>query len=150
MTRYWPSFSFRLGGESRALAIWRGKVRGLQRAYEIGVLWDAEERAAPYVWLMNPALAPRKGASFEDIPHLLYYEKQPENSGLCLFDPAGNEWSSQDLIAQTTVPWAASWLAYYEFWLLDGVWRGGGVGIESRGAAKRAAIHQQAGELSGN
>jgi len=34
--------------------------------------------------------------------------------------------SHDDLIALTTVPWAADWLACYEGWLATGRWHGGG------------------------
>jgi hypothetical protein len=29
-------------------------------------------------------------------------------------------------IAETTLPWACDWIVCYEFWLITGVWRGGG------------------------
>jgi hypothetical protein len=47
-------------------------------------------------------------------------------SPLCLFDPEAEEWSHDDLIAFTTIPWAADWLACYEGWLASGRWYGGG------------------------
>lgn len=52
-------------------------------------------------------------------------------SALCLYDPDGGQWDPRMLIADTTIPWAADWLKFYEFWLYDGIWRGKSVGPES-------------------
>lgn len=76
-------------------------------------------------------LAPRPGGRFEEIPHLIFDRKKPENSGLCLFDPEGNEWTEADLIADTTIHWTAEWLNYYELWHLTGEWLAPRVGYES-------------------
>jgi hypothetical protein len=47
--------------------------------------------------------------------------------------PAGREWTPADLLAETTIPWAAEWLHFYELWHLCGEWLGPGVGHESIG-----------------
>ena len=60
------------------------------------------------------------------LPHVYFDDKDITLSPLCLFDPDANEWSHEDLIAETTVPWAADWLACYEGWLASGRWHGGG------------------------
>jgi len=39
---------------------------------------------------------------------------------LCLFDPFNGEWTPSDLLAETTVPWTARYLYFYEGWLLTG------------------------------
>jgi hypothetical protein len=85
----------------------------------------------PYVMVRDPALKPRAGGNFAEIPHLIFDKDKPEDSGLCLFDPDGQEWSPGSLIAETTVPWAADWLTYYELWHLTGTWLAPGVGYES-------------------
>ncbi|MEZ5962170.1 MAG: hypothetical protein R3C30_17355, partial [Hyphomonadaceae bacterium] len=95
--------------------------------------------------LITPHLIPRDGATYEDIPHLIFCSKQPKDSALCLFDPDGKGWKPTMWIADTTVPWASRWLYYYELWHFDGVWRGGGVGpatiaeIRAREADKASA-----------
>lgn len=124
MQRRWSQFRF--SRSSDGTLVWAGTVRGFQRQYEIGILWHPSRRIPPYVLLLNPKLRPRDGEQFEDIPHLWFDRDDPESSGLCLFDPNGREWSAGLFIADTTVPWAAEWLSYYELWLADGIWRGGG------------------------
>jgi hypothetical protein len=85
----------------------KGPVRGFQKWYVTAVHRDAERADKPYVVLRDPKLRPRDGGTFEEIPHLMFYSKEPELSGLCLFDPNGNEWSNKLLIADTAIVWAA-------------------------------------------
>jgi hypothetical protein len=87
----------------------------------------------PYVVVSDPPIAPRLGLTYEDIPHLMFSAKEPTRSGLCLFDPAGREWTPADLIAETTIAWSAEWLHFYELWHLCGAWLGPGVGHQSIG-----------------
>jgi hypothetical protein len=77
----------------------------------------------------------------------MFNSKDPELSGLCLFDPEGREWSNKLLIADTTMRWVAEWLMYYELWHFDGIWRGGGVGPESIAEARAAAVYRETGQL---
>ena len=60
------------------------------------------------------------------MPHVYFDDLDLTLSPLCLFDPDKNEWTRNDLIALTTVHWAADWLACYEGWLATGRWYGGG------------------------
>ncbi|MDF3153249.1 hypothetical protein P3C58_14830 [Mesorhizobium sp. XAP10] len=146
MASRWPQFQFsQLKG---SMVSWEGRVRGFQRPYLIEAFWDATSPDKPYVVLRDPPLKPRDGKAFEDIPHLLFYRERPELSGLCLFDPNGQEWSNKLLIADTTIAWSAEWLLYYELWHLDGVWRGGGVGPENIAEARAATIYRETGELA--
>jgi hypothetical protein len=120
---------------------WMGPLRGFQKWYHVGILWNYQSTGKPYVFLLTPELEPRAGQAFEQIPHLIFNQDDPARSGFCLFDPEGNEWSNKLLIADTTLPWAAEWLLHYEFWHFDGVWRGGGVGFESVATARTEAVH---------
>lgn len=142
----WPQLQFNQVGAS--MVSWDGPIRGFQKQYVIEVLWDPILPNKPYVVLRDPPLQPREGATFSEIPHLLFHSERPELSGLCLFDPAGKEWSNKQLIADTTIVWAAEWLLYYELWHLDGVWRGGGVGPESIAEARAAAIYRETDKLA--
>ena len=45
---------------------------------------------------------------------------------ICLYGKEGESWSSEKSIVSTIVPWASEWLYYYELWLIDGQWHGGG------------------------
>jgi hypothetical protein len=146
MEGHWPLFTFeQLRG---SMVRWKGKIRGFQKWYVIAVYWDPERTDRPYVILQDPPLKPREGGTFEQIPHLMFYSEHPELSGLCLFDPEGREWSNKLLIADTTTRWAAEWLMYYELWHVDGIWRGGGVGLESIAEARAAAVYRQTGQLA--
>ena len=136
----WPDFEVvRLG---RDVAVWEGRLRGFQQFYRVRITWG-EGRDRPYVQILDPPLEPIEAGKYANIPHLMFDEANPLESGLCLFDPEGREWAPHMLIADTTIPWAARWLYFYELWLFDGVWRGGGVGAESIGAARTATLHEQ-------
>jgi hypothetical protein len=142
----WPRFAF----EQRrgSTVCWTGPVRGFQKEHQIEVYWGPQRSERPYVLVRKPALRPREGGSFEQIPHLMFWSERPQLSGLCLFDPEGGEWTNKLLIADTTMVWAAVWILYYELWHVDGVWRGGGVGPESTAEARAAAIYRETGQLA--
>lgn len=65
----------------------------------------------PIVRVLSPALAP-------DAPHVY------RGGELCLYWPKEWRWYGDELIAETIVPWTASWLFYYELWLDTGKWLG--------------------------
>jgi hypothetical protein len=67
----------------------------------------------------------------ETLPHVYGDET------LCLHER--DDWSGHMWIATTTVPWISEWLMYYELWLPDGEWYGGGAWPPSRPAGKVAA-----------
>ena len=46
---------------------------------------------------------------------------------LCLYYGPAREWIPDKMIADTIVPWASEWLLHYEFWLVTGIWHGGGI-----------------------
>ena len=148
MAHKWPQLEFR--HFKGTMVSWKGAIRGFQKQHIIEIFWDAATTDKPYVVLREPTLRPRDGKTFAEIPHLLFWSEQPELSGLCLFDPNGQEWSNKLLIADTTVVWAAEWLLYYELWHLDGIWRGGGIGPESIAEARAASVYREADKLAEN
>lgn len=126
MEEQWPDFK---GAKlADGTLIWTGPLRPKARFYSVSVIWKPGAMSLPYVMVDDPPLEPRPGGTFADIPHLVFYADNPVQSGLCLFDPEGKEWTSADLIAATTVLWAAEWLAYYELWHLTGAWLAPSVG----------------------
>jgi hypothetical protein len=129
MADQWPDFK----GEKYpdGTLVWMGPLMPKARLYHVSIFWKPGAMSLPYVTVDDPPLEPRQDATFADIPHLIFYREKPERSGLCLFDPEGREWTSADLIAETTVHWTAEWLAYYELWHLTGDWLAPGVGYES-------------------
>lgn len=131
MRHAWPSFhGMRFGDGTVA---WVGQLQPQAKPYTIEVFWNSRILDRPYVVVADPPIAPRPGLAYHDIPHLMFNAKEPTRSGLCLFDPAGREWMPADLIAESTIPWAAEWLHFYELWHLSGHWLGPGVGHESIG-----------------
>ena len=147
MSARWPELRARLTNGDRYL-VWSGPLRGFQMNYQVAVLWDYQNlEVAPYVFINEPKIRPRDGSTFEDIPHLQFDAANPEDSALCLFDPAGREWDATLLIADTTVPWASEWLHYYECWHLDGIWRGanapGPISVSEIRAKSAVGVQQQ-------
>lgn len=145
MSRRWSQFD--VAEQTQDRAVWFGSLVGIERPYRVMVEYglpidnDVDEmwRRFPLVRVLSPELEPRFDAAEEaPLPHVYFDEKDLTLSPLCLFDPGRNEWTSNDLIAFTTVPWAADWLACYEGWLATGRWFGGGrhanIG-EEKGAA---------------
>lgn len=142
----WPDFRFTQVRPE--LVRWDGPLRGAQKWYTTRVLWLVDGSYKPYVVLVDPPIRPRAGGTFDQIPHLLFNDDDPTGSGLCLYDPDGGEWSNRDLIADTTIWWAAKWIHYYELWHLTGEWLGGGVGYESVAEARAARLYRQTNSLS--
>ncbi|AMY72317.1 hypothetical protein AKL17_3p0161 (plasmid) [Frigidibacter mobilis] len=61
--------------------------------------------------------------------------------GLFSIDSDGDTNSLDDLISNTTIPWASNWLSCYESWLASGKWFGTGKHIRSQsGGRSRLAI----------
>lgn len=56
------------------------------------------------------------------LPHVYNSKKQQ----LCLYSPLKKEWKPTQYIINTIIPWTSEWLYYYELWLIDGMWLGGG------------------------
>lgn len=129
MRRQWPDFEGRRLGDGTL--VWQGPLRPKAQPYTVFICWHPVTMSLPYVIVDDPPLRPRPGGAFAEIPHLIFYADKPEQSGLCLFDPEGREWSPADLIADTTVLWTAEWLTYYELWHMTGEWLAPGVGYES-------------------
>jgi len=133
MKRRWPEFD--VAHQTADRIIWFGPLVGIERPYQmmveygLPIVQDSTEicRRFPLVRVMSPRLELRFNAVEEaPLPHVYFDDKDLTFSPLCLFDPDQNEWTGDDLIAFTTVPWAADWLACYEGWLATGRWFGGG------------------------
>lgn len=134
MRRRWPQFG--VGEKTVDKAVWFGPLVGIERSYNLMVEYGLPlaqasggemMRRFPVVRVLSPRLELRFEAEEEaPLPHVFFDEFDLTLSPLCLFDPAAAEWTRNDLIALTTIPWAADWLACYEGWLLTGKWFGGG------------------------
>ena len=133
MQRRWPQFEVGLGWQ-RATALWTGPLQGLEREFTLTVEYgmpmegsSSLHRSMPVVRVLNPRLVVNFEAEEEaPLPHVYFEQPDIALSPLCLFDPQADEWDRTMLIADTTIHWAARWLAAYEIWEATGRWVGGG------------------------
>lgn len=129
----WPEFTPAVGLSSTTI-VWYGNLRGLDRAFRVSVEYGLPlvgskslHRVIPVVRVLAPRLIFNFKAKDEaPLPHVYFEGPNYELSPLCLFDPEAGEWNTSMFIADTTVPWAARWLAFYEIWEATGRWYGGG------------------------
>jgi hypothetical protein len=101
--------------------IWTGSLTPtpLSRTYRVRLTLPPDV-GRPIVEVIEPNL--RELAGPGAIPHLYCQERLH----LCLYTPAKGQWNRTMSIAHTLLPWAMLWLYYFEDWLPDRVWRGGG------------------------
>lgn len=106
--RRFSTFSCRI---KRGCATWRGHLqpRAVSPIYQIEIQY--KQKQIPKVKVISPELVP-------NAPHL-YADKS-----LCLYWPKEWRWRQDRLIAEIIIPWAASWLYFYELWLDTGKWLG--------------------------
>src|SRR5260370_2321237 len=114
-------------------ASWTGPVRPAHRVYTIRLqyvrrYWLGEMEIIngyiPEVTLLNPELKLEHPRTGELVTHVYWRDANPQRSTLCLYDPAADQWSSDDFLADTIVPWACDWLPCYEGWLAIRAWPG--------------------------
>ena len=74
---------------------------------------------------------------FGKVPHVHVVEPEIKRTSathvykggsLCLYFPEEQQWTDDQLIADTIIPWTAEWLLYYELYLISGKWEGPEVG----------------------
>ena len=131
--------------------VWRGDLRPYRKTYHVEIRYRvpfAVEafsvlQVQPQVLVRSPVLERHPEYDEGPIPHVYLNKSEPDYPLLCLFDPDVPEWTIEDLIAETTVPWTERWLVNYEFWLATGVWRGGGRHVEHDEAKQLAAAGSQ-------
>ena len=91
---------------------WKGKLDAEFDSYDVRII--PREQRSPKVFVMNPKPVEKAKHVYAD-------------GSLCLFYPPDRSWTDRSLIAETTIPWTAEWLFFYEVWLKTGKWLGGGV-----------------------
>lgn len=122
-------------------AVWHGLLKPHKIAYRMRVEYTEpllpEGRSPlflqPLVEVLDPPLKPRFGNSEGSLPHVYIAHPRTDRAGpfLCLFDDDANEWTPDDRLSDTTIPWASNWLSCYESWQLTGKWFGTGKHIRS-------------------
>lgn len=113
---------------------WEGTVKPIKTDYLVRVRYRpplvieqfSTKAVQPRVQVINPLLERHPDYEMGPIPHVYINDVEPTLPYLCLFSPDGNEWSVDDLLAETTFFWAAQWLLFYEGWLVTRKWKGGG------------------------
>lgn len=92
----------------------------LSSSYEIKLVYKFGKN--PDVFVVSPKpLALAEGKS--KLPHVYDHDKQ----WLCLYHKPSREWTPNMMIADTIVPWISEWLLHYEYWVVTGIWHGGGI-----------------------
>jgi len=122
----YPDGTVRLGPSS---LLWRGRLKpsGLAEQYLTEVSLQMSHQ--PVVNVIEPVLKPDGQGR---LPHIW------EDGSLCL-NTAG-QWTTNMLLVDTVVPWAAEWLFHYEIWLGAGVWFGDGA-LAERPEAQAQLLH---------
>ncbi len=130
MRRHYPEL--KVLSRERDHAIWRGPLRPVLQTFDVEISYRVPMvverinllRLQPRVRIVSPQLKRRRGDAEGELPHVYWAsDRQPV---LCLFDPETREWTPDDLLAETTVPYTIDWLACYEGWRATGKWTGGG------------------------
>lgn len=95
--------------------IWTGDIRPgpLSATYTVRMVYVVGR--TPRVFVLRPTL---RADDIENLPHV-YTRDQ-----LCLHYP--KQWSDDDLLTETILPWTSEWLLHFEFFKIDGAWHGGG------------------------
>lgn len=96
---------------------YRDRPTPLSREYSMRITFQRGE--SPEVFVVDPDLSALAGG--RPLPHV--YHKPLR---LCLTLPKAREWTGAMRIDQTFVPWATTWLYYFEEWLVSDEWKGGG------------------------
>lgn len=114
----YPAFTTRM--EHGGLTI-EGTIQPTSMSEEYRVRIEYAWNHAPRVIVLSPEL--ERHESGDEIPHRHTDEGRP----LCLYFAKNREWSSFDPISETTIPWTAEWLFFYEIWRATRSWIGGGI-----------------------
>jgi hypothetical protein len=134
MATQWPAF--RVTGSTDWFVVWEGPLETHCERYilrlqllrpkflESAFIWPGASSDNPCVRVVSPELGFYDGE--RRLPHTYYRNNRPASQAdLCLF--FGDEWSLDDMVADTIVPWAAEWLQFYEGWRATGTWFGPGL-----------------------
>jgi hypothetical protein len=103
---------------------WSGELQPTDMSDRYLVAIDYRLKHPPEVSVLAPELRCHENGA--PVPHRF------SDGTLCLYLTNSGEWTPRAAIAETTVPWTALWLYYYEVWLATGLWLGGGVHSKKR------------------
>ncbi|MFC2087086.1 hypothetical protein ACFLSA_02855 [Bacteroidota bacterium] len=101
--------------------IWKGTLKPTPLSDSYDIKLEYKIGFHPCIYVINKKLEFYPGE--KTLPHVYSTEKQ----WLCIYYRKAREWTSQQLIADTIIPWTSEWLYQYEFWLATGNWFGRGI-----------------------
>jgi len=125
---------FRLVLDADWVGIWEGQLKPICQIYRVRIVYfrrryfDEWSLANHYVsvTVLDPPIGTDPRGTGEAAQHVYRLGYKPDFPGLCLFDPAQDQWNPDEYIADKIIPWAIKWLWHHEVWLATGEWHGGG------------------------
>jgi hypothetical protein len=96
---------------------YRDRPTPLSREYSMRITFQRGD--TPDMFVLDPDLSAL--ADGRPVPHVYH-----DPLRLCLTLPETREWAGTKRIDQTFIPWATTWLYYFEEWLISDEWKGGG------------------------
>jgi len=109
---------------NRNKLVWKGTLKPTPLSDSYDIKLEYKEGYHPCIYVINKKLELYPGK--DSLPHVYSTECQ----WLCVYYRKAREWTSQQLIAETIIPWTSEWLYHYEFWLATGKWHGKGIHIK--------------------
>lgn len=138
-----------VAARSDRACLWKGPIKPYRKIFQISIFYRPPiapeiftcNGVQPLVQVHSPIL--ERHANFDEgpIPHIYENRNELLLPFLCLFDPDAKEWTPDDSLTETTIPWTERWLFNYEFWLATGFWEGGGRHV-SQGNQKNLNRHE--------
>ena len=124
-TRYLDGKGRIVKGKKGLQLEWRQELQPsrMSRKYLVLVRWFGLNDI-PDVEILSPNL--KALSNGKRSPHEFYSKG---NTKPCLLFNKSNakDWVPSMLISESIIPWTLEWLWYWELWLSEGEWRGGGV-----------------------
>lgn len=125
---------FKLVLDTGFMAAWEGEVTPFCQTYCVRITYIARRffenftiaNPSVSIIVLNPLIGPDPRGTDEPPEHTYRWQRPPEYPALCVFDPLTDEWTREKSIADVLMPMIIKWFVFFEDWVIDGVWRGGG------------------------
>ena len=110
MKEKFPSFNPHVNGDRIGVS---GKLQptGSSPLYKVKITYRYGDY--PKVWIVDP-----------EIPYEFAIHMYKADNSLCLYDWREQPWKESYHLYDTTIPWTAEWLLYYEIYKMTGKWIG--------------------------
>jgi len=125
---------FKLVLDAGFMAAWEGELTPFCQTYRVRITYIARRffknftvaNPSVSIIVLDPLIGPDPRGTGEPPEHTYRWQRPPEYPALCVFDPLTDEWTREKSIADTLMPMIIKWFIFFEDWVIDGVWRGGG------------------------